>query len=473
MKLWGGRFTKQTAKSVEEFTASITFDACLYEADILGSLAHVKMLGQCDILQKEEVDAITQGLQNILQKINDGKVKFNIADEDIHMNIERLLYEEIGDIAGKLHTGRSRNDQIALDLHLYLREKVLTLIEKTYLLQKTIVEKAKEHIDTIMPGYTHLQRAIPVSFAHHLLCYVAMLQRDIERLKDSFPRINTLPLGAGALAGSGFNTDRKYLAKLLGFSSIYENSIDAVSDRDFIVEFLAHSSILIMHLSRFSEELILWNSKEFSFIEFDDAYCTGSSMMPQKKNPDVAELVRGKTGRVYGALFSILTILKGLPLAYNKDMQEDKESLFDVIKTLENTLSIYSPMLATLKINKQAMLDAVKNDFLNATQLANYLANKGIPFRKAHSITGEIVLHCIEHHKLLTDLPITTYQEYSSLIDDEIYSLLTPENVMATYNVQGGTSKEAIIKQLKEIAIHLEQTTKWLKNVEDNTTIKL
>ncbi len=406
MKLWGGRFKKPTNELVDDYNASIGFDHQLAQFDIQGSLAHVEMLGFCEILAKEDVALITKGLKELSDKIEHGDIVFRTEDEDIHMNIERSLHQLIGPTAGKLHTGRSRNDQVALDIHLYLRYQTLSIVDKLYHFMEVLVTLAVDNIDTLIPGYTHLQRAEPLRFAHHMLAYFNMFHRDTQRLIDGFARINICPLGAGALAGSGVKVDREYVAKLLNFSGIYENSLDAVSDRDFVVEFLSASALIMMHLSKLSEEIILWCSQEFSFIQLDDQFCTGSSMMPQKKNPDVAELARGKSGRVYGALIGLLTVLKGLPLAYNKDMQEDKEGLFDTVKTVNQTLAVYTPMIKTMRLNHEKMRAAVTNDYSNATQLANYLVDKGVPFRQAHEITGKIVLYCIDNQLLLESLPV-------------------------------------------------------------------
>lgn len=462
IKLWGGRFTKSTDNLVDEFNASILFDKVLAKYDIQGSIAHVRMLAHCKILTDAEAESIVKGLEKINEKIAKNEVDFQIADEDIHMNIERLLHKEIGMVAGKLHTGRSRNDQVALDLHLYTREMIIMLVEKLLAFQQALVEKAQQNIDTIIPGYTHLQRAQPVRLAQHFLAYAAMLQRDISRLQDNYNRVNICPLGAGALAGAGFNVDREHAAKQMNFSDIYHNSIDAVSDRDFVVEFLSASALIMLHLSRLSEELILWTSREFGFIELDDAYTTGSSMMPQKKNPDVAELVRGKTGRVYGALMGMLTVLKGLPLAYNKDMQEDKEGLFDTVKTLHDCLTLYTPMIQTMKINKEAMYNAAKNDFLNATELADYLVNKNIPFREAHAIAGQLVLHCLEEKCYLLDLPLETLQKYSPVFQPDIYQALQIEQSIEARKVMGGTSRKSVEKQLLDIGKKFTKTKEWL-----------
>jgi argininosuccinate lyase len=430
-KLWGGRYATQTDQEVEQYTASIMFDKELTEEDILGSMAHAKMLGKCQILSEKENELIQNGLKSIRFKILNQQVQLSIDDEDIHMNIERLLTQEIGEVAKKLHTARSRNDQVALDLHLYLRQKVISILKLLVDLEHTLLQLARDHKDTILPGYTHLQRAQPIRLAQYWLAYTGMFSRDVLRLKELFARINRSPLGAGALTGSSFPIDRNYVADELGFDGVYLNTLDAVSDRDFIVEFLQASSLIMMHLSRMSEELILWCSQEFNFIQFDEAYCTGSSMMPQKKNPDIVELSRGKTGRVYGALISVLTMLKGLPLAYNKDMQEDKEPLFDTVKTLTQTLKIFSPLLDTLQINHDVMSKASKEGHLNATILAEYLVKAGMTFRSAHGLVGKMVADCIRKKCQLEDLTIEELTQYSPLISSDIYEILAVEN--ATY----------------------------------------
>ncbi|MCA1319494.1 argininosuccinate lyase [Bacillus tianshenii] len=447
-KLWGGRFTKETDKLVEEFTASITFDKELANEDIEGSIAHVQMLGDCDIISTDDAKTIKEGLQKIQQKINKGEVEYLVEHEDIHMNIEKLLIDEIGAVGGKLHTGRSRNDQVATDMHLYLKKQTKSIIGLVNEVQKAIIEQAKGNINTILPGYTHLQRAQPVSFAHHLLAYFWMLERDKERLQDSLKRINWSPLGAGALAGTTFPIDRQQTASLLGFEKVYPNSMDAVSDRDFIVEFLSHASLIMTHISRLSEELVIWSSQEFQFIELDDAFCTGSSIMPQKKNPDVPELLRAKTGRVYGNLVGLLTVLKGLPLAYNKDMQEDKEGMFDTVATLDGSLRLLAPMIRTMTVNKDKMHQAVSQDFSNATDIADYLVTKGLPFRQAHEIIGKIVLYAINNQKFLLDLNIEEYQQFSPLFKPDIYEILQPKNVVGARNSQGGTGFEQVKNQL-------------------------
>jgi argininosuccinate lyase len=410
----------------------------------------VTMLGKCGILPNEDVEKIKNGLLTLLEKAKKGKLEFSVAYEDIHLNIEKMLIDEIGPVGGKLHTGRSRNDQVATDMHLYLRKRVTEIIALIGRLQKVLVEKAEKHVETIVPGYTHLQRAQPISFAHHLLAYFWMLERDRERFRESLKRINKSPLGAGALAGTTFPIDRHMTAELLGFDGIYENSIDAVSDRDFIIEFLSNSSMLMMHLSRFCEELILWSSQEFQFVEIDDAFATGSSIMPQKKNPDMAELIRGKTGRVYGNLFGLLTVMKGTPLAYNKDMQEDKEGMFDTVKTVIGSLKIFAGMIETMKVNVDVMEKATKQDFSNATELADYLANKGVPFREAHEIVGKLVLTCIEKGVFLADLPLDVYKEASSLFEEDIYEALKPYTAVNRRNSAGGTGFSEVRKALEK-----------------------
>ncbi|MCL9662804.1 argininosuccinate lyase [Paenibacillus hunanensis] len=462
-KLWGGRFTKQTNHLVEEYTASIHFDKALAEEDIQGSLAHVTMLGKCGIVPAEDVETIKAGLNKVLDKIRAGQVEFSVSDEDIHMNIEKHLIEEVGAVGGKLHTGRSRNDQVATDMHLYLRNRAVELVGLLHALQESLINQAKNNLDTIIPGYTHLQRAQPILFAHHLMAYVSMFERDIDRLKDSYKRINVLPLGAGALAGTTFPIDRHFVAEQLGFDGVYENSLDAVSDRDFIVEFLAGASLIMTHLSRLSEELVLWSSTEFNFIELDDAFCTGSSIMPQKKNPDVAELVRGKTGRVYGNLIGLLTVLKSLPLAYNKDMQEDKEGMFDTVATLEGALQLFAPMIATMKVNTGRMREAVNKDFSNATDIADFLVGKGLPFRQAHEVIGKTVLYCIQEGKYLLDLSLEEFQQFSPLFDDTIYHVLQPETVVNARNVYGGTATVQVEQAIERAGSKLQHTTTWLE----------
>ncbi|WP_246943048.1 argininosuccinate lyase [Bacillus pinisoli] len=448
-KLWGGRFTKETNKLVEEFTASITFDQKLALEDVEGSLAHVQMLGECNIIPMEDVEKIKAGLLEIQQKIHNNTIEYSVQHEDIHMNIEKLLIDMIGPVGGKLHTGRSRNDQVATDMHLYAKRKTEMLISLVQDVQVAILNQAKDNVDTIIPGYTHLQRAQPVSFAHHLMAYFWMFQRDKERFQDSLKRVNWLPLGAGALAGTTFPIDRERVAELLGFETVYPNSMDAVSDRDFIVELLSIASLLMTHISRLSEELVIWSSQEFQFIELDDSFCTGSSIMPQKKNPDVPELLRAKTGRVYGNLIGLLTVLKGLPLAYNKDMQEDKEGMFDTVETLEGSLKLLAPMINTMTVKKEKMRSAVNQDFSNATDIADYLVTKGIAFRDAHEIIGKIVLYAIGKKKFLLDLTLDEYKEFSMFFEEDIFKVLSPEQVVGARKSYGGTAPSQVAEQIK------------------------
>ena len=455
-KLWGGRFTKSAEEWVDEFGASISFDQELVLEDITGSIAHVTMLAKTGILTDEEADQIKKGLEALKEKASNDELEFSVALEDIHLNLESKLTDLIGPVGGKLHTGRSRNDQVATDMHLYLEKQVADIIELVAEMQHALLEQAEKHIETLMPGYTHLQRAQPISFAHHLMAYFWMLERDKQRLNESLKRISISPLGAGALAGTTFPIDRAYSAELMGFSGIYENSMDAVSDRDFILEFLSTSSILMMHLSRFSEEIILWSSQEFRFIELDDSFSTGSSIMPQKKNPDMAELIRGKTGRVYGNLFGLLTVLKGLPLAYNKDMQEDKEGMFDTVKTVTGSLKIFAGMIRTMKVRTENMEQATKQDFSNATELADYLSSKGMPFREAHEVVGKLVLQCVEKKCFLVDLSMDEFKQSSSLFENDIYEVLAPKTAVARRNSAGGTGFDQIKLALEKAKSCLE-----------------
>lgn len=466
-KLWGGRFSINTNPTVDAFNASIDFDVELVREDILGSLAHAAMLQRCGIISADEHTQLQRGLREIAQNVIDDEITFHINDEDIHMNIERLLHERIGEAAGKLHTARSRNDQVSLDVHLYVRKQVVTIVSLLSQLQATLVNMAKRDRDVIVPGYTHMQRAMPVYLASHWLAYVAMLQRDVERLKDSWQRINQSPLGAAALAGSSFPIDKHYVASQLGFDGIYVNTMDAVSDRDFVIEFLANASFVMMHLSRLSEELVLWSSQEFNFVSFDEGFCTGSSIMPQKKNPDVVELGRGKTGRVYGALFSLLTLMKGLPLAYNKDLQEDKEPLFDTVKTLRTTLSVYIPMLATLKINAANMLSGTVDGFLNATALAEYLVKKGLAFRVAHEIVGKIVAHCCDKACKIEDLSINEMQQFSKNIDETVYPVLAVENIVAIHDAGNFAKSSLLATEFATREKQMTETKQWLSEREN------
>jgi len=444
MKLWGGRFQKDTDQLVEEFNSSISFDQRLYKQDIQGSIAHVQMLAAQGIIAPAEAEQIVAGLQEIRQEIEKGEFVFDVGAEDIHMNIEKRLLEKIGSVGGKLHTARSRNDQVALDTHMYVKEEIKNVTALLIKLQEVILDLAAKHTETLMPGYTHLQRAQPISFGHHLMAYFFMLQRDFERFADCYKRADLMPLGAGALAGTSFPINREMVAQTLGFSRLYENSIDAVSDRDYIVEFLSVASLLMMHLSRLSEELILWSSAEFAFIELDDAYTTGSSIMPQKKNPDVAELVRGKTGGVFGNLLALLTTLKGLPLAYNKDLQEDKERLFETVDTLKVCLTLYAGMLATMTVNETQMAAALQDDFSNATDMADYLVKKGLPFRECHAIVGRTVLYCLQHQKRLIDLTLAEFKSFSELFEEDILQVIKVENCMRARQSRGGTAPAAV-----------------------------
>ncbi|MFO7294908.1 MAG: argininosuccinate lyase [Clostridia bacterium] len=456
MKPWGGRFEKETSKEVDEFHSSIHFDHRLYKQDILGSIAHATMLGKQGIILPEEAKAICDGLKQILKDIEEGKVTFSVASEDIHMNIESLLIDRIGDVGKKLHTARSRNDQVALDIRMYTKEAIDEIIKLLLALEEQLLNLANRHKETIMPGYTHLQKAQPVTLGHHLMAYFEMFRRDVERLKDALKRTDVMPLGSGALAGTTYPLDRDYVAQQLGFSAISRNSMDAVADRDFVLEFLSCASIIMMHLSRFCEELILWSTDEFKFIEMDDSYSTGSSIMPQKKNPDVAELIRGKTGRVYGDLMALLTTMKGLPLAYNKDMQEDKEPLFDAVDTVKSCLSVFTDMLKTLKVYPENMLKQAARGFINATDAADYLVNKGVPFRDAHHIVGRIVLYCIQNGKVLEELTLEEYQQFSDKFDSHIYDAISLKNCVNRRNIPGGPAPAAVSQAIEEARQWLE-----------------
>ncbi|MBF1692858.1 argininosuccinate lyase [Selenomonas sp.] len=448
-KLWGGRFSKTTDEMINEFQASIGFDRRMYREDIVGSLAHAAMLAKVGILSEEDCAAIEKGLKDILAQIEHGDFDFSVALEDIHMNIEKRLTDAIGDAGSRLHTARSRNDQVALDTHLFVRHAVVDVMAHIRALQQALTESAAQHRDVIMPGYTHLQRAQPILFSHHLMAYFGMLARDFERFQGVYARTDIMPLGAGALAGTTLPIDRQFVAQRLHFERIYTNSLDAVSDRDYILEFLSAASILMVHLSRLSEEIILWCSREFSFVELDDAHCTGSSMMPQKKNPDVSELVRGKTGRVVGHLMAMLMAVKGLPLAYNKDLQEDKEGLFDTIDTVKFSLAVYAQLIRGMKLREDVMRHAVEADYSNATDLADYLVRKGLPFRKAHAVAGQAVAQCIARGIYLADLPIADYQQLSPLFAEDIYDAISPETCVSCRNSYGGTSYEQAEMQLE------------------------
>ncbi|GEO68525.1 argininosuccinate lyase [Levilactobacillus acidifarinae] len=457
-KLWGGRFTATGDQYVDDFGASIGFDQELAAEDIAGSLAHVKMLKKTGILPAADVAQIVAGLETLNQRLRAGKLEFSTVNEDIHMNIEALLTAEIGPVAGKLHTARSRNDQVATDLHLYLKHRLPLILARLHQLETVLVDKAAQHVETVMPGYTHLQHAQPISYAHYLLAYYQMFRRDAERLTFNQQHTDISPLGAAALAGTTFPIDREYSAQLLGFGAVYHNSLDAVSDRDFVLEFLSNAAILMMHLSRFCEEIVSWSSYEFNYISLSDQFSTGSSIMPQKKNPDMAELIRGKSGRVYGHLMSLLTVMKGLPLAYNKDLQEDKEGAFDTVNTLLTCLHVFTGMLQTLTVNEQRMAHATTNDFSNATELADYLANKGIPFRQAHAIVGKLVLDGLRNHRTLQDIPLAEYQQISPLIQADVYHDLDAKVAVQRRHSLGGTGFDQIRAELDRARAQLAAT---------------
>jgi len=449
MKLWGGRFQKSTDKKVDDFNSSIRFDARMYKQDIMGSIAHAKMLGKQNIIPIEDSKKIVEGLLGILSDIEAGKIEFMIDAEDIHMNIETILTERIGEAGKRLHTGRSRNDQVAVDIRMYLRDECNDISQMLTELTKTIVSLAEEHTETIMPGYTHLQKAQPVTLAHHLMAYYEMFSRDLGRLTDCTKRMNVMPLGSGALAGTTYPLDREFVANELGFDSVSMNSLDGVSDRDFCIELASALSIIMMHLSRFCEELILWSSHEFSFVEMDDAYSTGSSIMPQKKNPDVAELIRGKTGRVYGHLMGLLTTMKGIPLAYNKDMQEDKEPIFDAVDTVKLCLPVFCDMIRTMKVRKDNMLKGAKGGFTNATDVADYLVKKGVPFREAHGIVGRMVFYAIEKDFSLDELTLDEFKQFSENIEEDIYDAISMETCVNDRKIIGGPAKETVLTAIK------------------------
>ena len=451
MKLWGGRFQKETDNLVNELNASISFDQRLYREDITGSMAHAKMLGACGIISMEDVAAILEGLQSILEDVEAGKVEFTADNEDIHMNVEALLTARIGDAGKRLHTARSRNDQVALDFRMYVREQIPVIVGQLLELETVLCRQAKQYQTAVMPGYTHLQRAQPISFAQHLMAYANMFSRDVTRLEDCAKRLNECPLGSGALAGTTYPIDRWETAKDLGFDAPMSNSLDGVSDRDYALELMSALSILMMHLSRFSEEVILWCSWEFKFIELDDGYATGSSIMPQKKNPDVAELVRGKTGRVYGDLMSLLTAMKGLPLAYNKDMQEDKEPVFDAIDTVEMCLPVFAAMLDTMTVRTDNMRKAAGKGFINATDCADYLTKKGMPFRDAYTVTGHLVAACTQQGKTLEELTLDELKDVSDLFDEDVYEAINLENCMALRKSYGGPAVAETTRQIEAI----------------------
>ena len=450
-KMWAGRTDGNTNQLADDFNSSIRFDSKMYKQDIIGSMAHAKMLSKQGIISDDDAEKIIDALEEILADLESGKLEFDMSCEDIHMFVEAVLTERIGDVGKKLHTARSRNDQVALDIRMYLRDEANTILDYLNELLGVIVKKAEENFDVIMPGYTHLQRAQPILFSHHLLAYAFMLMRDLERIQDCKKRMNLSPIGCCALAGTTYNTDRKFEAEQLGFDGICRNSLDGVSDRDFCVELTSNIAIMMMHLSRFSEEIILWSSSEFSFIDLSNDFTTGSSIMPQKKNPDMAELVRGKTGRVYGDLMAILTTLKGLPLAYNKDMQEDKEGIFDAVETAKMCLPIFSGMLEGMKVNRENMYKAAQKGFINATDLADYLVKKGMPFRSAYKISGEIVADCIKTDSVLENYPLEKYRNMSELFEADLFEAISLETCVNKRISEGGTGPDSVKGQIEYI----------------------
>lgn len=463
--MWGGRFTKAEEKNALDFNASISYDCRMYREDIAGSIAHAKMLAAHGIISKEDQEKITKGLLSIKKEIDEGTFPFSVELEDIHMNIEKRLTEEIGDAGARLHTARSRNDQCALDLHMYMKRNIARLSEKLIAVLEALLAASKKYQDVILPGYTHMQRAQPVLFAHHMLAYFAMLERDFKRLEDCYDMCDMSPIGACALAGTTYPTHPEEEANDLHFASVYGNSLDAVSDRDYLLQFLSFASICAMHLSRLSEEFIYWSTSEFQFIELDDGYSTGSSIMPQKKNPDMCELIRGKTGRVYGHLIGLLTVMKGLPLAYDKDMQEDKEGVFDALDTLYFALDIYAGMISTMTVNGDHTRQVLESDFSNATDMADYLAKKGLPFRQAHAVVGSAVHYCIEHHKVLLDLSMEEFRSMSPLFEEDIKEALSIENCVKNRESYGGTGPKSVERQQthaeKAIASMKEAMAAW------------
>ena len=459
MKLWAGRFQKETDTLVNDFNSSISFDARMYKEDIAGSIAHAAMLGKQGIIEAHEAEKIIGGLQAILADIEGGRVEFSLENEDIHMNIETMLTQRIGDTGKRLHTARSRNDQVAVDFRLFVKEEIPQMIAQVLDLERVLIQKAKANLETVMPGYTHLQRAQPTTFGHYMMAYANMLKRDVTRLEDCLERMDECPLGAGALATSTYPVDRFATAAALGFRKPTDNSMDSVSDRDFAIELLSACSILMMHLSRFSEEIILWCSWEFKYVELDDAYSTGSSIMPQKKNPDVAELVRGKTGRVYGSLVTLLTVMKGLPLAYNKDMQEDKECVFDAIDTVKMCLPVFTAMLDTLTVKEKNMHRAAAGGFINATDCADYLVKKGMPFREAYMIVGRLVNMCIKTGETLDTLPLKDFRSVSGVFDADVYQALELKTCVNGRKVCGGPAKEAVERQIEAIEQFVRERT--------------
>lgn len=467
--MWGGRFTKAEEKNALDFNASISYDCRMYKEDIAGSKAHAKMLARHGIISEEDRVKITEGLSKIKKEIDDGKFPFSIELEDIHMNVEKRLTDDIGDAGARLHTARSRNDQCALDLHMYMKRQMGRLADKLIAVEEALLNAAEKYKDVILPGYTHMQRAQPVLFAHHMLCYFAMLERDFKRLEDCYEMADMSPIGACALAGTTYPTNPLEEAEDLHFSKVYGNSLDAVSDRDYLLQFLSFASICAMHLSRLSEEFIYWSTSEFQFIELDDGYSTGSSIMPQKKNPDMCELIRGKTGRIYGSLMGLLTVMKGLPLAYDKDMQEDKEGVFDAMDTLYFALDIYAGMINTMAVNGKHTREVLEHDFSNATDMADYLAKKGLPFRQAHAVVGNAVHYCIEHHKVLHDLTMEEFKSMSPLFEEDILEALKIENCVKNRESYGGTGPKSVERQKahgkEAVAAMKEKAAQWKESM--------
>lgn len=467
--MWGGRFTKAEEKNALDFNASISYDCRMYKEDIAGSKAHAKMLARHGIISEEDRVKITEGLSKIKKEIDDGKFPFSIELEDIHMNVEKRLTDDIGDAGARLHTARSRNDQCALDLHMYMKRQMGRLADKLIAVEEALLNAAEKYKDVILPGYTHMQRAQPVLFAHHMLCYFAMLERDFKRLEDCYEMADMSPIGACALAGTTYPTNPLEEAEDLHFSKVYGNSLDAVSDRDYLLQFLSFASICAMHLSRLSEEFIYWSTSEFQFIELDDGYSTGSSIMPQKKNPDMCELIRGKTGRIYGSLMGLLTVMKGLPLAYDKDMQEDKEGVFDAMDTLYFALDIYAGMINTMTVNGKHTREVLEHDFSNATDMADYLAKKGLPFRQAHAVVGNAVHYCIEHHKVLHDLTMEEFKSMSPLFEENILEALKIENCVKNRESYGGTGPKSVERQKahgkEAVAAMKEKAAQWKESM--------
>ena len=467
--MWGGRFTKAEEKNALDFNASISYDCRMYKEDIAGSKAHAKMLARHGIISEEDRVKITEGLSKIKREIDDGKFPFSIELEDIHMNVEKRLTDDIGDAGARLHTARSRNDQCALDLHMYMKRQMGRLADKLIAVEEALLNAAEKYKDVILPGYTHMQRAQPVLFAHHMLCYFAMLERDFKRLEDCYEMADMSPIGACALAGTTYPTNPLEEAEDLHFSKVYGNSLDAVSDRDYLLQFLSFASICAMHLSRLSEEFIYWSTSEFQFIELDDGYSTGSSIMPQKKNPDMCELIRGKTGRIYGSLMGLLTVMKGLPLAYDKDMQEDKEGVFEAMDTLYFALDIYAGMINTMTVNGKHTREVLEHDFSNATDMADYLAKKGLPFRQAHAVVGNAVHYCIEHHKVLHDLTMEEFKSMSPLFEEDILEALKIENCVKNRESYGGTGPKSVERQKahgkEAVAAMKEKAAQWQESM--------